>query len=124
MRTRKHIEVAQLRRMFRLWPPSMQRVSELWLECWRKSDLPPDQIKQAAIASSMAVYGLVNEDSVLHRGLDEVPDLTVSGERSLSEFLAEEAEVDRVFEFTVRAMIDGVYARACAEAKSEYEAAT
>lgn len=107
----KHPEVTQLRRNLKVWTNNMLKVSQAWHAIWRQSDLPTELAALAASSSSLAIYGLLN-DQALTRGQQIARQLgTVISKETSSVFKDDEA-LDALFEFTARAMIDGAYARA------------
>lgn len=107
----KHPEVTQLRRNLKVWTDNMLKVSQVWHGVWRKSDLPADLAAKAASASSLSIFGLLN-DQALVRGQQITKKLGSTITKETSALFADDEALDDLFEFTVRAIIHGAYERA------------
>lgn len=103
-----------LRREHRAWTPSVLRLTERWVTLWQQSGLSLANSVRAAAASSMAVIGLVREESMFE-GMDR-PDAEMLTWLPSARMLFE-ARIDPVvqFETTVRALIDGLHRALSAE---------
>jgi len=102
--------LTHLRREFNVWTPSMLRTTEQWLSLWRQSGLPDEQASTAAVASSMAITGLVHEEA--HYRTMKLPHAATlkSFPDARAVFRAPQNR-DAQFELTVRALIEGLHKR-------------
>jgi len=111
-----------LRREYRAWTPSVLRLTERWVTLWQQSGLSLANAVRAAAASSMAVIGLVREES-LFEGMDK-PDAEMIALLPSARMLFD-ARIDPLiqFETTVRALIDGLH-RALSQEQASATVAT
>lgn len=107
----KNPEIAQLRRAHRVWTDNMASLNAAWVSAWKRSGLPVSAIPMAATSSSMTIFGLLNEEALV-RGRQLAGDMGDAISDRARTLLSEERGQDELFEFTVRALIDGIYERA------------
>lgn len=112
-RGQAHPSLSRLRSEHKVWTPSMLRLTERWFSLWRQSGLDLKKSVAAASASSMAVTGLVSEETVIRqmdrpdpRVLEQIPDAGL--------LFNAQTDPDAMFELAVRAVIDGVQRRVAA----------
>lgn len=110
-----HPAVSDLRRGHQIWSTSVLPVTERWMNLWSQSGLPLQAALRGAVATSLAITGIVDEELLL-RGmqLPEESALTWVPNARLAFDLERDEDAD--FELVVRALIDGVHARLAAEA--------
>ncbi len=103
-----HPQFMHLRRVHRAWTPSVLRLTERWVTLWQQSGLSLANAVRAAAASSMAVIGLVREESMFHETDKPDPELLswLPGARTLFDVRIDPATQ---FEMAVRALIDGLH---------------
>ena len=106
-----HPALGKLRQSYRVWGPSILRVTERWLAVWQQSGLPLTEAVTAAATSSLAITGLVQEEAAY----DQTDWPTAEGDLALlpNARLVFTQQRDRFadFELLVRALIDGLHAR-------------
>lgn len=107
---RAHPAVASIRRAFHVWTSASLQMTERWLSLWRQSGLPPDKALVAATTSSLAIVGMVEEESVF-RDLARPADATLSWLPSARRMFDAPHDRDAEFELLVRSLIEGLYAR-------------
>jgi AcrR family transcriptional regulator len=108
--TLAHPAVTHLRRTYRVWTPSMLRMVERWLSLWQQSGLPPKEAVLAANTSSMAINGLVAEET-LYREM-ELPDQAMLAMLpSAQAVFKTRHDPHAVFELAVRSILDGLHAQ-------------
>jgi AcrR family transcriptional regulator len=105
-----HPAVAQIRRAYRVWTSATLEMTERWLVHWRQSGLAPDKAVVAATTSSLAIVGIVEEESVF-RGLARPAGDALSQLPSARQMFEARHDRDAEFELLVRALIDGLYGR-------------
>jgi len=106
--TLAHPALAHLRRIHRVWTPSMLRMTERWLNLWQQSGLAPREAVLAATTSSMAIVGLVAEESLFREM--QLPDAGMLAMLpSAQAVFSARHDPDAVFELAVRSMIDGLH---------------
>lgn len=106
----RHPVMARLRREFNVWTPSMLRMTERWFSLWQQSGLPLDKAKLAATTSSMAITGLVNEES-LYRTMKLPNAQTLKKTPNASALFEGDHDREKEFELVVRALIAGLHER-------------
>ena len=104
-----HPAVAQIRRAYRVWTGASLEMTERWLGHWRESGLAPDKALLAATSSSLAIVGIVEEESVF-RDLARPTDQALAQKPSAREVFEARHDRDAAFELLVRALIDGLHA--------------
>jgi AcrR family transcriptional regulator len=107
---RAHPVVAQIRRAYRVWTSASQQMSERWLSLWRQSGLPLERARVAATASSMAIMGLVEEETVF-QAMTPPADAALSRRPNARLMFEAPHDRDAEFELVVRALIEGLHAR-------------
>ena len=105
-----HPAVAQIRRAYRVWTGASLEMTERWLGHWRQSGLDPDKALVAATTSSLAIVGIVEEESVF-RDLARPADGALAQLPSVRQMFEARHDRDAEFELLVRALIDGLHAR-------------
>jgi hypothetical protein len=107
---RAHPVVGQIRRAYHVWTNASLQMTEHWLDLWRQSGLPLERARVAATTSSMAIVGLVEEETIFQ-------EMARPGDTALSRLpnarLMFDAPHDRdaEFELVVRSLIEGLHAR-------------
>ncbi|MCK9562945.1 MAG: TetR family transcriptional regulator [Bacteroidales bacterium] len=105
-----HPNVTALRRTYRVWTPAILQKTEHWVTLWLQSGLRRPRALRAAAASSMAILGLVEEESVL--GSEQLPDdILLEARPNARLLLSFNEDPAALFEVAVRSMIDGLYER-------------
>lgn len=105
-----HPHVIALRRLYRVWTPDVLQKTEYWMSLWQQSGLPRRQAVRAAAASSMAILGLVEEESVLAG--EVAPDATLLDKRpGARQLLTFSKDASELFELAVRSLIEGLHER-------------
>jgi AcrR family transcriptional regulator len=105
-----HPAVAHIRRAYRVWTGASLEMTERWLGHWRQSGLAPDKALIAATTSSLAIVGIVEEESVF-RDLARPADDALSQLPGARQLFEARHDRDAEFELLVRALIDGLHAR-------------
>jgi AcrR family transcriptional regulator len=103
-----HPAVAHIRRAYRVWTSASLEMTERWAGHWRESGLAPDKALVAATTSSLAIVGIVEEESVF-RGLARPADAALSRLPGARQMFEARHDRDAEFELLVRALIDGLY---------------
>ena len=109
-----HPALAHIRRAYRVWTSASLEMTERWLSHWRESGLAPDKALLAATTSSLAIVGIVEEESVF-RNLARPADGALTQLPSARQMFNARHDRDAEFELLVRALIDGLYAKLSAE---------
>jgi AcrR family transcriptional regulator len=105
-----HPAVQEVRRTYRIYTKHILVMADRWLSLWQQSGLDLKSAVVAAATSSMAVGGLVVEESVF-RELD-LPDPASTAHLPNARLLLQTRHSTEVmFELGVRAIIDGLHAR-------------
>jgi len=105
-----HPAVAQIRRAYRVWTGASLEMTERWMGHWRESGLAPDKALVAATTSSLAIVGIVEEESVF-RDLARPAGDALARLPSARQMFEARHDRDAEFELLVRALIDGLYDR-------------
>ena len=105
-----HPALAELRRAYRIWTPAMSYHAERWLSPWLQSGLDLERAVLAAGTSSMAINGLVDNESIYH-GWVRPERAKVSLTPNTRRFLTASFEPVRSFELGVRSIIEGLHTR-------------
>jgi AcrR family transcriptional regulator len=105
-----HPHVAQLRRTWHVWTPSVLRMTERWLNLWQQSGLDLDKAVLAANTSSMAIVGVMDEEMIF-RDMKPPGDDMLSWLPSARVAFYRPHDRSAEFELIVRAVIEGIYAR-------------
>lgn len=105
-----HPAVADIRRAYGVWTGASLEMTERWLGHWRQSGLAADKALMAATSSSLAIIGIVEEESAFRELARPASDAVAQlpGARQMFEARHDR---DAAFELLVRALIDGLYAR-------------
>lgn len=106
----KHPVVAQLRRAYNVWTPSMLQMTERWLGLWQQSALELDDAVLAATTSSMAITGLVKEE-MLFRTMKHPDDKTLAWLPNVRMMFNCQPDRDAQFDLVARSLIEGLHAR-------------
>ena len=85
-------------------------MTERWLGHWRQSGLADDKALVAATASSLAIVGIVEEESAF-RDLARPADDALAPLPGARRMFEARHDRDAEFELLVRALIDGLHAR-------------
>ena len=109
--TRKaHPAISVLHREYRVWTPSLLRITERWVDSWQQSGLKLDDALIAARASSQAIVGMVDEESAYEADPPPHEDL-LAAVPSVRTMFQNDHSQDSLFELAVRSIIDGFYVR-------------
>jgi len=105
-----HPTTSQLLRLYGAWSPKMLHMEERWIGIWQQSGLPLRDALMAATASSLAIFGYVDNELRLHdiARPDEAMLAWLPNTRSL--FTAD-LDPDTEFELLVRGLIEGLHGR-------------
>lgn len=105
-----HPRVAELRRAYRIWSSQVLESTEYWMNLWLQSGLNPDDAIKAAAVSSLAILGLVEDESLREDDLigGQELDPTKPNAKKLLEFSMDR---EALFELAARSIIDGVHQR-------------
>jgi AcrR family transcriptional regulator len=106
----QHPVVAQLRRLYNVWTPSMLQLTERWLIIWQQSGLELQDAMLAASTSSMAINGLVKEE-MLYRTLKFPDEKTLAWLPHVRRMFAAKPNRDAQFDLVVQSLIEGLHAR-------------
>ena len=105
-----HPNVIALRRAYRVWTPAVLEKTEHWMWLWQQSGLQGRNVVRAAAASSLAILGLVEEESVLAG--EKLPDeVLLAAKPDASLLLKFDDDPAALFELAVRSLIDGLHQR-------------
>jgi TetR/AcrR family tetracycline transcriptional repressor len=105
-----HPAVQEVRRTYRIYTKHILLMADRWLSLWQQSGLDLKSAVVAATTSSMAIGGLVVEESVF-RELD-LPDPASTAHLPNARLLLQTRyNTELMFERGVRAIIDGLHAR-------------
>jgi TetR/AcrR family tetracycline transcriptional repressor len=108
--TRAHPAVGPIRRAYRVWTSAALQITERWLSVWQQSGLPRDKALIAATTSSLAISGMVEEESLLG-GMQRPTDAALSGLPNARALFNAKPNRDADFELLVRSLIEGLHAR-------------
>jgi AcrR family transcriptional regulator len=107
---RAHPAVARLRLEYNVWTPAALTLGEHWISLWQRSGLDMERAAQAALASSLAVVGVVHHELV-HRDFIPPDDTALSWLPKMRFIFDADIDAASGFELLVRSVIDGLYAR-------------
>jgi AcrR family transcriptional regulator len=105
-----HPALAELRRAYRIWSPAMSHHAELWLNLWLQSGLDLERAVLAAGTSSMAINGLVENESI-YRDWELPKEAMLSLTPNARRFFMADFKPARSFELGVRSIIEGLHTR-------------
>jgi TetR/AcrR family tetracycline transcriptional repressor len=109
-RALQHPAVQELRRTYRVYTKDMLLMADRWLSLWQQSGLELKSAVVAATTSSMAIAGLIVEETI-SRDLD-VPDPASTAHLPNARLLLQtKYNPEVMFELGVRGLIDGLRAR-------------
>jgi AcrR family transcriptional regulator len=111
-----HPAVAHIRRAYGVWTSASLEMTERWLGHWRQSGLAQNKALVAATTSSLAIVGIVEEESAF-RDLVRPADDALSQLPSARQMFEARHDREAEFELLVRALIDGLYARLSVEGR-------
>ena len=100
----------ELRRRYRIYTPDILRMADRWLSLWQQSGLDQKKALLAATTSSMAIAGLLAEES-LARELDTPDPASVAQMPNARMLLHAKNDPQVVFELAVRSLVDGLHTR-------------
>jgi AcrR family transcriptional regulator len=106
-----HPAVGKLRQAYRVWTPSIFPMTERWLSVWQQSGLPLDAAVTAAVTSSLAVTGMVEQELVFREMDWPVDDKHLAMLPNARLLFSAQRDSAADFELLVRALIDGLYAQ-------------
>ncbi len=105
-----HPRVAELRRAYRVWTPDVLEKTEYWVSLWQQSGLTRDDAVLAAATASIAILGLVEDESLRSAKPPLAPDLD-SSKSNAAALLNFQFDRETMFELAVRSLIDGLHQR-------------
>jgi AcrR family transcriptional regulator len=105
-----HPALAELQRAYRIWTPAMFHHAERWLSLWQQSGLDLERAVLAAGTSSLAIGGLVDQESI-YREWVRPKHAMLSLMPNARRLLTAEYDPTRSFELGVRSIIEGLYTR-------------
>lgn len=105
-----HPGVAELRRAYRVWTSDVLEKTEYWVTLWQQSGLSRDDAVLAAATSSLAILGLVEDESLRSNKtlVDRELDPSKPNAAALLNF---QFDREAIFELAVRSLIDGLHRR-------------
>ena len=106
--TVSHPALTHLRRTYRVWTPAMLSMTERWLSLWQQSGLAPKDAVLAATTSSLAIVGLVAEES-LFQEMEFPAEAMLAMLPGAQAVFNSRQDPDAVFELAVRSLIDGLH---------------
>jgi AcrR family transcriptional regulator len=106
----RHPVVAQLRRAYNVWTPTMLQMTERWLSLWQQSALDLEYAVLAATTSSMAISGLVKEEMVF-RTMKHPDEKTLAWLPNARMMFKTQPDRDAQFDMVAQSVIEGVHAR-------------
>jgi AcrR family transcriptional regulator len=109
-----HPAVAELRRGHQIWSATVLPLTERWMNLWNQSGLPLELALRGAVATSLAITGIVDEELML-RSMKRPDEATLTWVPNARAAFHLERDAHADFELVVRSMIDGVHARLVAE---------
>jgi len=112
--TLAHPVVGHLRNQHKVWTQSMLGVSERWVSLWQQTGLPLELAVRAAVTSSLAVLGAVDEEARLAH-MDVPDDSLLNWMPNARLLLTTRHNPAANFELLVRSVIDGLHARLAEE---------
>lgn len=105
-----HPTIGQLQQRYRVWTPSALALGERWMGLWLQSGLSLEASIQGALMSSVAIIGLVHEESVMSAFVAPAEgDLALLP--NLRAMYGGKYDPDRAFDLLVGSIIDGLYDR-------------
>ncbi len=111
--TLAHPAVSRLRGAYHVWTPSIFPMTERWLSIWQQSGLEFEAAVRAALISSTAVIGFVEEELILGETVPPEDSVLSSFPYARLAFAAER-DGSEEFELVVRSLIEGLHARLAA----------
>jgi AcrR family transcriptional regulator len=114
--THAHPSVSELRRGHQIWSTAVLPLTERWMNLWNQSGLPLDAALRGAVATSLAITGIVDEELML-RKMQRPADAALTWVPNARLAFGLKRDRDADFELVVRSLIEGVYARLSADAE-------
>ena len=105
-----HPRVVELKRAYRVWSSEVLEGTEYWMKLWLQSGLDQDEAVKAAAVSSLAILGLVEDESLRDDDLTGGQELD-PGKPNAKMLLEFRMDREAIFELAVRAFIDGLHQR-------------
>jgi len=106
-----HPAIGKLRQTYRVWTPSIFPMTERWLSLWQQSGLPLERAVTAAVTSSLAITGMVQEELVYQEMDWPVDDKHLALLPNARLVFTAQRDSAADFELAVRALCDGLHAR-------------
>jgi len=106
-----HPALFELRRTYRVWMPQFHEMADRWMRCWQQSGLDPDRAVFAAMTASAAIWGLVYDELHIRNRTYPLTDAELPNLPNAERLLTAVSDAAELFEFGVRAIIEGVHAR-------------
>jgi TetR/AcrR family tetracycline transcriptional repressor len=103
-----HPALAELQRAYRIWTPAMFQHAERWVSLWQQSGLDPEQALLAAGTSSLAIAGLVDQESIFREWV-RPKHAMLSSMPNARRLLTADYEPAKSFELGVRSIIEGLH---------------
>ena len=107
---RAHPVVSHIRRAYGVWTNASLQMTERWLSLWQQSGLPLEQAVVAATTSSLAIVGMVEEESAFSE-LTRPTDAELAWSPNARMVFDARPDRDAEFELLVRSLIEGLHAR-------------
>jgi AcrR family transcriptional regulator len=107
---RAHPVVSHIRRTYRVWTNASLQMTERWLSLWQQSGLPLDKAVVAATTSSLAIVGMVEEESAFNE-MARPTAAALSWLPNARMVFDAKPDRDAEFELLVRSLIEGLHAR-------------
>lgn len=104
-----HPALPELRRVYDIWTPTQDVITERWIRHWRDSGIAPDKAFLAANVSSGAIWGFVAQE-LRQRGLDPSYGKRAATVGSREDYLAALPDPETRFQIGFNAIVDGILA--------------
>ncbi|PCJ27091.1 MAG: hypothetical protein COA96_04030 [SAR86 cluster bacterium] len=105
-----HPAVADIRRHYQIWTPSILQMTERWLSLWQQSGLEPDKALLAATSSSLSITGFVEEE-MFFRTMPPPTEEMLSMLPNVRLMFDMQPDSAMQFELFMRSLIEGLYTR-------------
>ena len=108
-----HPNAGRLRNTYDIWTRSILQLTDRWMGLWRRSGLAHEAAARAATLSSLAISGFVDQELVIAEMAPPDAEMLAWLPNARLAFTSS-GDRDAEFEMVVRAVIEGLHARAAA----------
>ena len=105
-----HPAMGAIHREYKTWSATLLKTTERWVNAWCQSGLPAERALIAARASSQAIVGMADEELAYESEAPPRDELLAEAPMVTTMFAKDHCR-DRLFELTVRSIIDGLHMR-------------